>query len=81
MEATQASQVSGSNAVAPSASATVDDEVVPGHSFLATLHCPQPAIIARKQKGPPSTWEAKVSCTWHLRSQTCYPFTMSVRVP
>ena len=35
MEATQASQASGSNAVGPSASATVDDEAVPGHSFLA----------------------------------------------
>ena len=34
MEATQASQASGSNAVGPSASATVDDEAVPGHSFL-----------------------------------------------
>ena len=30
LEATQVSQVSGSNAVGPSASATVDDEVVPG---------------------------------------------------
>ena len=50
MEATQASQASGSNAVGPSASATVDNEAVPGHSFLATLHCPQPATIARKRK-------------------------------
>ena len=50
MEATQASQASDSNAVGPSASATVDEEAVPGHSFLVTLHCPQPAIIVRRQK-------------------------------
>ena len=40
------SQVSGSNAVAPSASATV----VPGLSFLAMLRCPQPATIVRKRE-------------------------------
>ena len=50
MAATQASQASGSNAVGPSGSVTVDDEAVPGHSFLAMLHCPQPATIARKQQ-------------------------------
>ena len=50
MEASQASQVSSSNAVGPSALATVDDEAVPGHSFLETLRYPQPATIARKQK-------------------------------
>ena len=61
-QASQASQVSGSNAVGPSASATVDNEAVPGHSFLVTLCCPQPATIARKRKNsyqPASTWEAK----------------------
>ena len=50
MEATQSSQVSGSNAVGPSASVMVDDEAVPVHSFLATLCSPQPATIARKRK-------------------------------
>ena len=39
----EATQVSGSNAVGPSASATVEDEAVPGHSFLAMLRCSQPA--------------------------------------
>ena len=46
----EASQASVSNAVGPSASTTVDDKAVPGHSFLATLRCPQPAAIARKRK-------------------------------
>ena len=39
----EATQVSGSNAVGPSASATVEDKAVPGHSFLAMLRCSQPA--------------------------------------
>ena len=50
MEATQASRASDAKAVGPSASATLDDKAVPGHSFLATLRCPQPVTIARKQK-------------------------------
>ena len=41
MEATQAS---GSNAVGPSTSATVEDKAVPGHSFLVMLCCSQPAL-------------------------------------
>ena len=83
MEASQASQASGSNAVGPSASATVDNKAVPGHSFLVTLRCPQPATIARKRKvaiNPPPHGKQRVSCAWHLRSQIRYPFT-SVRVP
>ena len=50
MEVTQTIQVSGSNAMGPSASAIVDDEAVPGHSFLMTLCCPQAATILRKGK-------------------------------
>ena len=69
MEVTQTVQVSGSNAMGPSASAIVDDEAVPGHSFLMTLCCPQAATIDQ----PASTWEAKVSCTWHLQSQSVTP--------
>ena len=46
----EASQASGSNTMGLSASAMVDDKAVPGHSFLVTLRCPQPATITRKWK-------------------------------
>ena len=62
----EASQVSGSNAVGPSASTTVHDKAVPGHSFLTTLRCPQPATIARKQKvainPPPRGKQRSAAC-------------------
>ena len=51
--------------------------------FLATLRCPQPGNHRKKAESsyqPASTWKAKVSCAWHLRSQNC-KFTMSARVP
>ena len=62
-----------SDAVGPSASATVDKfEAVPGHSFLVML---RDATLfsacnhrekAESSYQPPSTWEAKVSCAWLL---------------
>ena len=44
MEVTQAS---GSNAVGASASVTVDNEAVPGHSFLTTLY----AVLNSRESG------------------------------
>ena len=81
----EASQASGSNAVGLSASAAVDDEAVPGHSFHATLRCPQPATIARKRKvainPPPRGKRRSLAARGTFDSKSVTLHNASARVP